>query len=79
MLITLVTASNAVKVKVSPCSSPLIAQQTWNKLSTGQIQLNGTDFCLDLTHGSTANRNVLQLWKCEAGNKNQVWVVESGP
>jgi hypothetical protein len=64
-------------MKVWKCFDGL-AQQQWNKLGSGQIQLANTNWCLDLTHGSTANRNVLQIWTCEAGNQNQIWDIEAG-
>ncbi|KAJ7037715.1 ricin B lectin domain-containing protein [Mycena alexandri] len=33
-------------------------------------------FCLDLTNGSEASRNPLQIWECFAGNTNQKWTYE---
>ncbi|KAJ6457406.1 ricin B lectin domain-containing protein [Mycena vitilis] len=53
--------------------------QSWNgrgSPSAPAIRLNissGKDMCLDLTNGSKANRNLLQIWECVAGNTNQVW------
>ncbi|KAJ7625142.1 carbohydrate-binding module family 13 protein, partial [Mycena rosella] len=64
--------ADGVQMKIWKCFSGL-AQQTWNKLESGQIQLANTNFCLDLTNGDTTNRNVLQIWTCTAGDTNQIW------
>ncbi|KAJ7336787.1 carbohydrate-binding module family 13 protein [Mycena albidolilacea] len=68
--------TDGVRMKIWKCFSGL-AQQTWNKLESGQIQLANTNFCLDLTNGDTTNRNVLQIWTCTAGDTNQIWKIDS--
>jgi hypothetical protein len=66
--------ANGLQMKVWTCFNDL-PQQNWTVSSSGQIKLAGTNFCLDLTDGSTANRNILQLWTCSNGNANQVWTM----
>jgi hypothetical protein len=65
-------------MKIWQCFDGL-AQQTWNKLSNGQIQLDGTNFCLDLTNGVTTNKNVLQIWTCTSPDVNQLWNIQELP
>ena len=31
--------------------------------------------CLDLTNGSSANGQVMQIWSCTTGDNNQVWTL----
>ncbi|KAJ7211645.1 carbohydrate-binding module family 13 protein [Mycena pura] len=68
--------ADGVQMKIWKCFDGL-AQQTWNKMESGQIQLANTNFCLDLTNGDLTNRNVLQLWTCTAGDTNQIWKIDS--
>ena len=68
--------ADGVKMKIWQCFDDL-AQQTWNPLSTGQIQLAGTNFCLDLTNGVTTNQNVLQIWTCTSPDVNQLWNIKN--
>ncbi|KDR70767.1 hypothetical protein GALMADRAFT_254409 [Galerina marginata CBS 339.88] len=66
-----------VKMKVWQCFADL-PQQTWTPVTTsGNIQLTTANLCLDLTNGSKANQNVLQIWTCGGGNPNQIWTVTS--
>jgi hypothetical protein len=64
-------------MKIWQCFANLL-QQTWTPDTTsGNIKLTTANFCLDLTNGSKANRNVLQIWTCGGGNVNQIWSVTS--
>ncbi|KAJ7161837.1 ricin B lectin domain-containing protein [Mycena crocata] len=42
-------------------------------IKLGISQPTNGEMCLDLTDGSKANRTPLQIWKCTAGNTNQIW------
>jgi hypothetical protein len=68
--------ADGVKMKIWQCFTGL-PQQIWTKHSTGQIQLTGTNFCLDLTDGITTNQNVLQIWTCTSGDVNWLWDIKA--
>ncbi|KAJ7181310.1 ricin B lectin domain-containing protein [Mycena crocata] len=57
--------------------------QSWNAQGSPtepQIRLNISQdkvMCLDLTDGSKANKNTLQIWECAEGNTNQAWTYTS--
>jgi hypothetical protein len=74
IIYSLCVGANGLQMKVWTCFDDL-PQQNWTVSSSGQIKLTGTNLCLDLTNGSTANRNILQLWTCSNGNANQVWTM----
>lgn len=38
------------------------------------IKQHNIDFCLDLTNGDLSNSNQLQIWTCNKGNNNQIWL-----
>jgi hypothetical protein len=38
------------------------------------IEQHNIDFCLDLTNGDLTNSNQLQIFTCNTGNTNQVWL-----
>ena len=75
---------NGTMMKIWECYDNL-PQQTWlagfpgvrDTGYAGQISLDFTDYCLDLTNGITTNRNVLQIWECVENNfesdPNQIW------
>ncbi|KDR68876.1 hypothetical protein GALMADRAFT_272265 [Galerina marginata CBS 339.88] len=68
--------ATGVKMKIWQCLS--VPQQVWTPVTTsGNIKLNAANFCLDLTNGSKANQNILQIWTCGGGNVNQIWSVTS--
>lgn len=48
-------------------------QQSWYITGDNRLALENQGLCLDLTDGSTANGNGLQVWECGTGNKNQEW------
>lgn len=47
--------------------------QSWYITGDNRLALENQGLCLDLTDGSTANGNGLQVWECGTGNKNQEW------
>ena len=70
---------NGVQMKIWQCYDNL-PQQTWTPVMTsGPIALSVDDVCLDLTNGVDADRTILQVWQCAAGNRNQIWNVELYP
>ncbi|KAL1409288.1 hypothetical protein Q8F55_006121 [Vanrija albida] len=62
------TPGNGVRLKVWDCYD--VPQQKW-WIHDGQIQLAGTNLCVDVTDGRVENANVVQLWQCYDGNQNQ--------
>ncbi|KAH9481422.1 hypothetical protein JR316_0005948 [Psilocybe cubensis] len=66
------TPANGVGMKIWQCYDGLPAQR-WYKSPNGQIILEGTAYCLDLTNGNLSNSNQLQIWQCYDGNGNQIW------
>ena len=67
------TGANGVQMKIYQCY-PGLPQQGWTPVTTsGIIQMNTANFCLDLTNGITTNGNVLQIWDC-GGGVNQNWI-----
>jgi hypothetical protein len=34
--------------------------------------------CMDVSGGGTANGTQVQMWQCQAGNKNQAWTFDNG-
>ena len=66
------TGTNGLKMKIWQCFSGL-TQQTWSHTLVPEvINIEFTDFCLDLTNGDKTNQNVLQIWQC-SGDANQIW------
>jgi len=65
----LTAASNAnnAAVVVKPCDGS--ASQSWTL--SGSTLVAYTNKCLDVTSGSTANGNKMQVYTCAAGNTNQ--------
>ncbi|CAA7260702.1 unnamed protein product [Cyclocybe aegerita] len=67
---------NAVKTKIWRCHNKLPAQ-TWMYNEDNEIVLkrtvNSNFLCLDLTYGSTANSNPIQMYLCYYNNPNQIW------
>lgn len=59
-------------MKIWQCYSG-IAAQTWYYTNDQRISLENQGFCLDLTNGSTADGNILQIWGCTTGDTNQIW------
>jgi len=52
---------------------PGIPAQSWFLTADARIALEGQGLCLDLTDGKLTNTNVIQVWKCTDGDKNQIW------
>ena len=61
-------------MKIWQCYDNLPAQE-WYYTTDNRIALENQGFCLDLTNGSTANSNQVQIWKCTTGDNNQAWTL----
>ncbi len=48
-------------------------RQNWYYTDDDRLAVTGQGLCLDLSDGSSANGNALQVWQCGTGNTNQVW------
>eukprot|EP00914_Ancora_sagittata_P001072 GHVO01002830.1.p1 GENE.GHVO01002830.1~~GHVO01002830.1.p1 ORF type:complete len:287 (-),score=7.29 GHVO01002830.1:45-905(-) len=66
------TPGDGTKMKIWECYDNLSAQQ-WYFTDDNRISLENQGKCLDLTDGSKANGNTLQIWSCGDGNAYQVW------
>jgi hypothetical protein len=62
-----------VKLETWACTDSQIQQNWVPQTQAGPIRLAGEQFCIDLTGGSSANGNDLQIWDCTEG-PNQQWV-----
>ena len=68
----LTAPGNGVQLKIWTCYSGLAAQ-TWYYTDDRRIALQNQGQCLDLTNGSTADGNIMQIWACTSNDNNQVW------
>lgn len=68
------TPSNGSPVDVYDCSSARSQQQSWT-LARGstQVQLAGTNFCLDATSGKPGDGQKMKIWQCYEGLAAQTW------
>ncbi|WVQ73851.1 hypothetical protein IAR50_003432 [Cryptococcus sp. DSM 104548] len=69
--------SNGGPVTIEACGG---SGQTWKFSEPNKIELSGTDFCLEVQEGSGLTNQkpysiieVLQVWKCEDDNNNQLF------
>ncbi|GMK53993.1 hypothetical protein CspeluHIS016_0105790 [Cutaneotrichosporon spelunceum] len=62
---------NGSPVRLKLCNKSLL--QNWYYTDDDRLAVTGAGLCLDLTEGSDANGNGLQVWQCGDGNTNQVW------
>jgi hypothetical protein len=51
--------------------SPLLTAQQWTNTGTA-LSIYGGARCLDVTNGSTANGNKMQIWACTGGVNQQI-------
>lgn len=65
--------TNGGSVVVKPCDGT--ASQTWTQ--NGNTLVVYSNMCLDVTNGSTANGNKMQIWACGNNNANQQFSVTS--
>jgi hypothetical protein len=42
------------------------------------LAVSGNAMCLDAGSPPRLNKGAVTLWKCEAGNHNQAWVIHGG-
>jgi peptidoglycan/xylan/chitin deacetylase (PgdA/CDA1 family) len=61
------TNANGASVQIQDCDGS--ASQSWTR--SGSIWQIYSNKCLDVTGGSTANGNKMQIWTCSSGNPNQ--------
>ena len=68
----MIAPANGTQMKIWQCYANIPAQ-TWYYTDDQRISLENQGLCLDLTNGSTADGNVVQIWSCTPNNTNQVW------
>jgi hypothetical protein len=64
-------------MKIWECFQDLPAQE-WFYTEDLRIALTNQGFCLDLTGGSTADGNQVQIWTCTNDDVNQIWSTSPG-
>lgn len=64
--------ANSAPVKVQDCDGS--ASQSWTRVGS-TLKLYGNK-CLDVTGGSTANGNKMQIYTCSTGNPNQQFTIQ---
>ncbi|KAJ7635006.1 hypothetical protein FB45DRAFT_1025905 [Roridomyces roridus] len=63
--------SDGAAVQITDCVSGGSDSQSWT-VSGSALQIYGNK-CLDVSGGSTANGNKMQIWTCNTPNNNQQW------
>ncbi|KAF7301449.1 Ricin B-like lectin [Mycena indigotica] len=66
---------NGVKLAIGPCvrgTGPPTSQR-FIALATGQLQLEGTRFCVDVADLQITNGALIQLWECIGDRPSQKW------
>jgi len=66
--------NNGSPIQMSECSEGVEMQ--W--IIDGSVIHLSQDFnkCIDLSNGNTANGSGMQLWDCQSGQKNQIWIYD---